>query len=196
MTELESLSLLEFTFYAEHVFKEMTAGDFIQDLCISQAQLAELLGVSHGTVRNWSSSGTVGRFYRRKLAELCLRQRHVAYFWAVGLRFKRMTTGDPLWSLYFEDEEPSTPGLAPPETVAHAVRTLCVTQRHLARLLGVEPSTLRNWKSGIAQPRPSSYAQIANGLNTLVWYLWSAALVLDPKLKAMPAPVATEKEEV
>ena len=188
MTELESLGLLDFTFYAERVYEEMTAGGFVQDLCIPQVRLAEFLGLSRGTVRNWSSSGSVGRFYRRKLAELCLRQRQVAYFWAVGLRFKRMTTGDPLWSLFFEDEEISTSGLAPPETVSDAVRTLCVTQRDLARLLGVEPSTLRNWKSGIAQPRSSSYAQIANGLTTLVWYLWIAAQILDPRLKVMPTP--------
>ncbi len=179
MTEQPAAIVAAVTNGVEEFYRNLAAGGFVNELCLPQAWLADFLGLSPGTVRNWSSSGGMGRLFRRRLAELCVHQRHVAQMWAVALRIKRVLDGDPLSYLAYEDYDPVPRGLQPPDSVPDAVRALCASQGRLADVLGVHPSTLRNWKAGLAQPRPKAYAQLANGLDSHAWHLWAAASILD-----------------
>ena len=99
--------------------------------------------------------------------------------WGVALKMKRVLHDTPLSYLLIEDFDPSPRGLQRPSDVPEAVRTLCLTQDRMAYILGVHPSTLRNWKAEIARPRPKAYVQLSHGLETLAWHFWAAAILLD-----------------
>ena len=96
MTGPAASTVAQVTNGVHEFYGNLAAGGFVNELCLSQARLADHLGLSRGTVRNWSSSGRIGRLFRRRLAELCLHQRHVSYMWATALRMKRVLDGDPL----------------------------------------------------------------------------------------------------
>lgn len=96
------------------------------DLALLQKQVADEIGVHEMTIINWEINATVPE---------------VRYIPAILslLEYYPLPTAEPI-----------------PERLATARRALGLSQRKLARKLGVDPATLMGWEAGRHQPTEKS----------------------------------------
>ena len=121
-----------------------TLGDHVRtrrlDLGLYQKDVARQLGVKTETVTNWEKNYTSPQLY--------LIPRVITF---LGY--------DPV-----QDESES---LSLGERVVRARHRLGMTQKDLARQLGVDPSTLAHWEYGRRQPMPENWATLERLITTV-----------------------------
>ena len=155
----------------------ITISVLIRAICPPRSWVAESVGVSYGTVRNWASgASTPSRPNRKDLASLADSQWQVALSVARLMRMKA-ASARPLLpeSLELGASGPSRY----PEDIAEAVRCLSPSLKELAALVPVNYSTLRNWAAGYAVPGRADMARLADAADRHANSLLVAVLAFD-----------------
>jgi transcriptional regulator with XRE-family HTH domain len=115
-----------------------TLGDHLRarriDRGLLQKQISEQIGVSGMTITNWERNAT---------------HPPVQYLPAI---------------YRFLGYDPSAPALSLPERLVAARRRLGLTQREMARRMGIDPSTLQDWESGLHMPQKRNLSAISEWL--------------------------------
>jgi transcriptional regulator with XRE-family HTH domain len=116
--------------HSAHPNEINTLGDRLRakrlDLGLTQQQVAQRLGIDETTVHNWERNHKV----------------------PVVRLLPRM--------IQFLGYSPYAPALSLPEQLKMCRRSLGLSQRKLAKALGVDESSLRNWESGRRKPSKKS----------------------------------------
>jgi transcriptional regulator with XRE-family HTH domain len=129
---------------SDHYPKEIsTLGDHIRkhrlDLKLLQKQLADKIGVDEATITNWERNATVPA---------------IRYIPAI-IRFLGYDPLPPANSLF--------------ERLAAARRALGLSQRKMAKKLGVDPATIQNWEAGRHRPIKRGLDLIGSVLQCRNW---------------------------